>query len=125
MPRKSDPLDAAKITSSGKSIEMQEIIPIPARRGRQKKSEESKPISPVEEKVVAAVAEAPKVEEIPAPILPAKQYDTYVIVKDAKAWINGQLIYFAAGKKVNQISHGPNFLKKLQDQNVELKLVEE
>ena len=122
MPRKPDALDAAKITSNGSSVEMQDVISIPKRSGRPKKAA-AEPVK--EESSVAVVSPEPVKEVVISAPLPVKKYDSYRVLSDAKAWMNGQLIYFAAGKIVNQTTFGPNFLERLRDQNVQLEKIEE
>ena len=123
MPRKPDALDSAKITSNGSAIEMQDIIAIPSRRGRKKKEEQQS--ATTEPQQIVVVSPSPVVAAPSAPAAPAKKIDSYVVVADAKAWINGQLIHFQTGKVVNEILFGPKFLARLQDQGVQLKKTEE
>ena len=130
MPRKADALDSAKITSNGSSVEMKDVVAIPARRGRPSgkkgNSQQEASVADAEkaasEKQAAPVVVAPPP---PVPVAPAKKCDSYVVVSDARAWINGQLIHFHAGKIVNEILFGPKFLARLTEQNVQLKKVEE
>lgn len=123
MPRKPDALDAAKISSNGSSVEMHDVISIPKRGGRPKKSV-AEPVKEESSVTIASPEPVAKQVVISEPI-PVKKYDSYRVVADAKAWMNGQLIHFAAGKIVNQITFGPNFLERLRDQNVQLEKIEE
>lgn len=128
MPRKADALDAVKISSRGQPLEMGEVIEIP-KRGRKPKQSIAVPEhvavpEPVAIPVPPVAQEAAKESKEEA-VAPPRKLDTYVVVKDSKAWLRGSLITFQAGRTVADHTHGAGTVMKLLAQGVELKKIEE
>lgn len=124
MPRKADPLDAAKISSRGQPVEMGEVVELP-KRGRKPKAQAVVPEPNIAPEPVQAAAPVPQVIKNEEPPPPPRKLDSYVVVKESKAWLRGSLITFTAGKVIGDHTHGVGTISKLLAQGVELQKVED